>query len=274
MIAVLSATEHDFYAMPLPFAVYSWLKAGANTVYVFAPFGGEHKKIDLALKYCPNTTVYWFNCEEKRIPTYSQVIRNFGAMVDIHLPFQTMLWTGDSDMCVFTDYFKNITEGINVVGADLTSNDQYPMCFIGMNRKDWLNKVCLSEVCDENSSPKTHRWLTPQESTSKLIDPIEGINIRGEQWNFDQWFIRKTLDEHNANVIRHNRSNGITQFATRRADRDGWHFNPADILDAHLPRPLTDDENFNKVYELFKYKYPEDDLTWMKEYQQAYKKLL
>ena len=73
----------------------------------------------------------------------------------------------------------------------------------------------------------------------------------------------------------HKRSDATNQFAKHRADRDSWHnFNPYDIIDAHLPRPLTNEENFNKVYELFKIKYPNDNLEWMHEYYHAYKKLL
>jgi len=37
---------------------------------------------------------------------------------------------------------------------------------------------------------------------------------------------------------------------------------------------LTDEANFNKVYELFRIKYPEDDLQWMIDYQKQYKELL
>ncbi|HNO71335.1 MAG TPA: hypothetical protein PKO16_06165 [Bacteroidia bacterium] len=257
MIAVLSATEHDFYAMPLPFAVYSWNKLGFACI-VFIPNGGN-PKIELAKRYCNNTTFLKFRCEEKRIPTYSQVSRLFGATYNGD--HNLTLITGDSDMCVFTDYFNNLCDGqIHIVGADLTPKDQYPMCYCAMPAWRWREVFNITK--------------SAQEHTSELIDPIEGQNIRGEQWSYDQWYLKKKLDEYEGVIRLHYRAKPGTQFADKRADRDGWHFDPYNIIDAHLPRPLTNENNFNKVYELFKIKYPGDDLEWMKQYFNEYKKLL
>ena len=259
MIAVLSATEHDFYATPLPFVVYSWAKLGVSSI-VFIPKGNT-PKLDLAITFCfLRCLPFKFECEEKRIPTYSQVSRLFGAALDLHP--DTVLITGDSDMCVFTNYFNELADGaIHIVGNDLTPDDQYPMCYAAMPVKKWR------EVMGITKSYQAH--------VAELIDPIEGLNIRGEQWCYDQWYLKKKITERGLDdTVFHNRSNGENQFATQRADRDGWHFDPYNILDAHLPRPLTDDDNFNKVYELFKIKYPHDDLSWMREYQQQYKALL
>ena len=259
MIAVLSATEHDFYAMPLPFAVYSWAKIGVNCI-VFIP-NGDNKKIELAKKYCPTASFFEFNCEEKRIPTYSQVARLFAAAIPI-LHFDEDLITADSDICVFKELLEliNPMEPVQIIGADLTPDDQYPMCFIRMNINMWKYIFGITG--------------TYQHHVSELIDPIEGMNIRGEQWCYDQWYAKKKISESGIEPDLVNRSNGQNQFATKRADRDGWHFDPFNLVDAHLPRPLTDEQNFNKVYELFKIKYPFDNLQWMVDYYNEYKKLL
>jgi len=260
MIAVLSATEHDYYAMPLPFAVHSWSKMGIDCI-VFVP-KGDNPRLELAKKYCGlKATFFQFQCEEKRIPTYSQVIRLFGAAIPIIDPYETLI-TGDSDLCVFGGLLEllNGMEPIEIVGSDLTPKDQYPMCFIKMDVLQWRHILGINK--------------TYQEHVSELIDPIEGLNIRGEQWCYDQWYIKKKIDESGIEPKLIPRSNGQTQFATKRADRDGWHFDPDSLIDAHLPRPLTDDANFQKVYDLFSVKYPNDDLSWMKEYQEAYKQLL
>lgn len=262
MISVLSATEHDYYAMPLPFAVYSWAKCGFSSL-VFIP-KGDNPKLELAKKYClSHTAFYEFDAEEKRIPTFSQVSRLFGAATEYaQLQKNTVMITGDSDLCVFGDYFKLLDDGkIHVVGYDLTPDEQYPMCFIAMPVHEWLN------VMEINKSYQEH--------IAELINPIEGCNIRGEQWSYDQWYIKRKLDVSNKKIVLHTRSDGQNQFAQHRADRDSWgNFNPYDIIDAHLPRPLTNEENFNKVYELFKIKYPDDNLDWMTEYFNAYKQLL
>lgn len=265
MITVLSATNDDFYAMPLPFAVYSWLKAGARTVIVFTP-KGDNPKLHLAQKYCDKTTFLHYTCEEKRSVTYSQVLRLFGGCLRFTDHTESMV-TGDSDMCVFGGTFINNDDGgIHIVGSDLTPPDQVPMCYIQMPVYKWRN---IMGCYDSETNLRTC-----QDCVSELIDPIEGLNIRGEQWNFDQWYANKKLKESGEDINYHARSNGQNQFATHRADRDGWHFNPDGLVDAHLPRPLTDEDNMNKVYELFKIKYPNDNLDWMWEYYHAYKQLL
>jgi len=260
MIAVLSATEHDFYAMPLPFVVQSWNAIGINC-YVFIP-KNRGKKLELAMDYCSgNTQFFDFECEDFRIPTYSQVSRLMGATIG-WLKEDTVLITGDSDLCVFGDFFKQLEDGnIHVVGADLTPDEQYPMCFAAMPVKTWKKVYGLDKGY--------------QEHLEEIINPIQSTNLRGTSWCLDQFLLKQGLDKSGEPIIFHNRSNGQNQFAQNRADRDSWYnFNPDDIIDAHLPRPLTDEANFNKVYELFRIKYPEDDLQWMIDYQKQYKELL
>jgi hypothetical protein len=263
MIAILSATEHDYYAMPLPFACYSWKMIGIHSL-VFVP-DNYGEKLKLSIKYASHlgglTYVQRFTCEEKRIPTYSQVVRNFGAALAWNPAHDPSLITGDSDMCVFGDFFKGLDDGgIHVVGSDLTPTDQYPMCFCAMPVSKWEKVMGI------------HKGY--QEHVSELIDPIEGQNIRGEQWSYDQWYLKKMLDQSGEPIIFHPRAFPNTQFATQRADRDGWHFNPDEIIDAHLPRPLTDESNFQKVIDLFQYKYPNDDFTWAYNFRNEYMKLL
>lgn len=261
MIAVLSATEHDYYAMPLPFAVYSWHKLGVPCI-VFVP-SGKNKKIELAKKYCGNMASFFeFECEEKRIPTYSQVVRLFAAAIPILSQYERLV-TSDSDMCVFDPLLKLLHDplSIEIVGADLTPADQYPMCYIKMMVSQWREVFKITK--------------TYQEHVSELIDPIEGENIRGEQWCYDQWYAKKMIEERFGGKLKiNNRSNGENQYAQNRADRDGWHFDPYTIMDAHLPRPLTDPDNFHKLKVLFNFKYPGEDLQWMTDYYNEYINIL
>jgi len=260
MIAVLSATEHDFYAMPLPFAVYSWAKVGYSCI-VFIP-DGNNPKIELAKKYCRRgTTFYEFRTAKDRIPTFSQVSRLFGAATEIaQLQTNTVMVTADSDICVFGDTFYGFDDGkIHILGADLTPDEQYPMCYAAMPVYLWAKVFGITKGY--------------QEHIADIVNPIESDNVRGTNWCLDQFLLKKHIDASGEEIVKHNRSNGLNQFATMRADRDGWYFNPDNIIDAHLPRPLTDEDNFNKVYDLFKYKYPNDDLQWMIDYRNEYLKL-
>lgn len=265
MIAVLSATGHDFYAYPLPITVWSWHKLGIKCI-VFIP-KGDNQKIELAKKYCGTKAAFFeFDCEEKRIPTYSQVIRLFGAAIPI-LDINEQLITGDSDLCVFDGLPKllNDMEHMEVIGADLTPTDQFPMCFIKMPVYQWKNILGINK--------------TYQDHVSELIDPIEGLNIRGEQWCYDQWYIRKKIAdsgmEFEVNFIKRARPN--TQFAGHRVDRDdiNWRaYVNEELVDAHLWRPGYTDENFANILELLTMKYPQEDFTWLIDYTNAYKQLL
>lgn len=259
MISVLSATESDFYAMPLPFAVYSWHKLGAISI-VFIP-KGYSAKLNLAKQYCSSAIFYEFDTVESRVPTFSQVSRLFGAATDwAQLHKDVMMITADSDLCVFGDFFKELDDGkIHIVGADLTPSEQYPMCFAAMPVRKWEDVYKI-----KNSY---------QEHLEEIINPIESTNLRGTAWCLDQFLLKKGLDESGEEIVFHPRSNGITQFAQKRADRDGWYFDPYNIIDAHLPRPLTNKENFDKVYDLFKIKYPNDDLQWMINFRDEYMNL-
>lgn len=260
MIAILSATEHDFYAMPLPFVVYSWAKIGVSCI-VFIP-AGNNPKLDIARKYCQGHAYFYeFECEEKRIPTFSQVSRLFGAAIP-DLPENEVLITGDSDMCVFSEYFEKANDGqIHIFGSDLTPEDQWPMCYCAMPVYKWKRIFNITR--------------SSQEHVASLVNPIQGVNIRGENWCFDQWYLKKKLSEHwIEGICLHKRGNNGTQFASNRADRDGWHFDPSTIIDAHLPRPLTDIINFQKVLDLFCIKYPDADLSWMQLYYNEYISLL
>ncbi len=75
----------------------------------------------------------------------------------------------------------------------------------------------------------------------------------------------------------HNRAKEGTQFSTRRVDRDDSFFMDrlnSDIIDYHCHRPAFEDDKFEKMMSVIKYFYPNDDLSWMKDFQQQYKQLL
>jgi len=259
MIAILSATEHDFYAMPLPLVVWSWKMIGVDCkVFIPADYG---PKLSLAMTYCePETDFYPFTCDKEKEATYAQVSRLFGWMTPgVDAP--TFLITGDADLAVFNhEYFKQIDrKKINVIGADLLeeSMQQYPMCFIAMPANDWAT-VTLN-YSEKNSY---------QGFLDDLVGSIECENFRGNQWSLDQHLAYKWLQGHD--IVHHPRAALPNRWASRRADRDGWYFDPAEIIDAHLPRPLTDADNFSKTIDLFHAIYPQADLEWMWEYREKY----
>lgn len=81
MIAVLSATEHDFYAMPLPFVVYSWNKIGVKCI-VFIP-KGNNPKIELAKKYCGTGAVFLSLIAKKK--GYQRIVKWLDFLQQLYL---------------------------------------------------------------------------------------------------------------------------------------------------------------------------------------------
>lgn len=263
MHAILSVTDHEHYSFPLPFIIYSWNKLGVGCA-VFAPEDCNKKLIYTGLSYLPNEnlSLHWFAAAKHKASTYAQVSRLFGCCLNI--PDDEVLITGDADLAVFGDYLLHANDGnIHVFGNDLVAGDQLPMCFLAAPASAWRSLMW---------APKGFGY---QYYLDELLGPIECEHFRANQWCFDQNLAYKNFTQCCLPIIYHPRASPGTQFATRRADRDGWpEVIPPDIIDAHLPRPGYTEENFAKILNLFQTMYPQDDFQWMLEYRNEYVKLI
>lgn len=269
MKAILSCTFDDLYLFNLPFAVHSWHKLGVECV-VFSPLPVTDQPsvsdtTNVVRKYLPDTTITrGIFCSKDKAATYAQCSRLYAAALP-SLKSSEVLITSDADMCVFSKEYWNQFDHqgwINVIGNDLVPEGQVPMCYISMPAVGWHTVMDI-------------RAKTLQECLDDLLGNIEAENFRGNYWGKDQETAFQHLYPSHAAIIRpHPRAYPGTQFATRRADRDGWPEQiPLDIIDAHLPRPGYLQENFEKIYQLFQTMYQNDDHSWMYrycvEYQQA-----
>jgi len=269
MKAVISSTYDDLYFFFLPIVTWSWNKLGVDVI-VFLPFDGARNNVSKAF-LVGNTMasqnlsfeLHTFSSPDHKAATYSQCARLYAAALG-HLPADEVLITGDVDMAVFNkDYFNQANNGlINVFGADLVPSGQYPICYVAMPVDTWREVM----------------WLWPGESPQTYLDNLLGEleceHFKGNYWAKDQETIYNALTAQAWPVIKHFRAKAPHAFATYRADRDGWPDAPMPgIIDAHLPRPGYTDENFRKILKLFKDVYPEEDFSWMVEYQQKYLKL-
>lgn len=261
MVAILSCTDNPLYSFFIPITCWSWNKIGfKTTVFINTAKGSPSFQYAISLPEATKNGYHEFHAEQKRIPTYSQVSRLFGGCLYDNNEY---LITGDIDLAVFSDRFRNDNhQNINIYGEDLTGFREFPLSFIGMRANKWR------EIFKINNR-------TPQECISELIDPIEGENIRGEQWSFDQWYATKMIKESGEKYSSHLRAKSPSnQTATQRADRDGWNYNSKDILDAHWPRPGYGQDNFNKILKLLKDVYPQDNFDWLIEYRNKFVELL
>lgn len=264
MTAVISTTYDDRYLWFLPLTTWAWNKLGVDVVcfmpYQYAEsvqkFGLVYDTIEENNLKCD----FWnFDCPEHKEATYSQCSRLYGACLD--LPEDEILVTGDIDLLSFK--LPPYISGFTIYGSDLVPQHQYPMCFISAKVKDWRNAF---ELYDK----------TYQQCLDETIGKEECENMRGNLWSRDQETAYNKINlTQEINLVL--RSNGLNQFAQNRVDRTdtNWRSYLNDnLIDAHLWRPGYTDENFANIMELMTTMYPNDDFSWLVEYNEKYKALI
>lgn len=278
MTAVISTTYDDRYLWFLPLTTWAWGKLGVDVV-CFMPYfiegnfitgvSDELYSYHLSMRKLAliNDTVkknnlsfkkYPFECTQNKEATYAQCSRLYGACLG--LPEDEILVTGDIDMVVFKipPYEKG---QFCVFGSDLTPTGQFPICYASATVKDWIGAMKLDGKSYQNC-------------LDELLGDIECENMRGNYWSKDQ----QNLWENTCDIAYLiGRARPGTQFADNRVDRDdaNWRSYLNDnLIDAHLWRPGYTDENFANIMELMTTMYPNDDFSWLVEYNEKYKQLL
>lgn len=267
MTAIISITHDDKYLFYLPLVVWSWNKLGYNVVVIGPDMEEEttDNRIELIIdtKWEADLQFHWvgFNAPVNKEPTYAQCSRLYAACYRRLLPDSEILITSDIDMAVFNKEYFNVAEDgrIHVFGADLVPEKQYPMCYIAMPASLWRETMGI------------YLGETMQFKLDELLGHLECEHFAGNYWAKDQETVYDNIWFSGFHVVKHNRAKLPYQFATKRADRDGWpEVIPPDIIDAHLPRPGYTEENFKKIMNLFVTMYPTEDFTWMQDYRDKY----
>lgn len=268
MTAIISTTHDDQYLFYLPITAWAWNKLGVNVV-CFVP----SRDIENLGRLGFIMSALWsmdfiklqlvtYKCSADKESTYAQCSRLYAAATPLFEDDEVLI-TGDIDMAVFDkERIWQLNDGrIHIVGADLVPESQYPMCYIAMPAEKWREVMYIT-------LGQSH-----QDKLDQLLGRLECEHFRGNYWGKDQETAYNHLFMYE--LVKHNRAKPGTQFASNRADRDGWpEVIEQFIMDAHLPRPGYTEENFKKIYQLFQTMYPHDDIRWMKEYRDAYVKLI
>lgn len=273
MYAVYSSTNDSLYSFFIPITAWCWHKLGIRGL-VFVPLY-RNKSTYFALETAKDWITFLpFEAPEHKQATFAQMARLFAASVN--LPEDTILCTTDCDMLLFQvpPYYG----GFTIFGSDLVPGNQIPICYISAKIRDWRSAFnmyygALKQMPNAEAELKVKSY---QQCLDETVGLIECDHFRGNQWSLDQNTAFNKIINRDGNYFV-TRSNGENQFSTKRIDRDDTYFmdrlNP-DIYDYHCHRPGYLDENFEKIISVIKYFYPNDDLTWMQEYQQKYKSLL
>lgn len=201
-----------------------------------------------------------FGASSNKEATYAQCSRLFAHTVD-EVGADEHVIVGDVDMLMFR--LPNIhPTDFCVFGSDLTPEKQYPMCYISAPKNKWHEA-----------------FGSYGDSLQKCLDNILGHenceNMRGNLWARDQEFAYNVISRHNPVLVPRAREG--TQFASNRIDRDDAFFLDRltpDIIDYHAHRPGYTPENVEKIISVMAYFYPNEDLTWVREYANEYRKLL
>ncbi len=270
MKAILSTTYSDEYLFYLPITAWAWNRLDIDVVCFLpnrAPIEADGKMLLIAATIENKDAYCQFNgfmAPAEKEATYAQCSRLYGAALP-KIANDEALITSDIDMAVFNKkYFDQLDDGrIHIVGTDLVPDGQYPMCFIVMEAKTWRDVMWIRD------------GESVQDKLDQLLRHLDCAHFRGNYWAKDQETAYNHIITSRLPVERHCRAFIGTQFASLRADRDGWPqtISP-DIIDAHLPRPGYTAENFAKILNLFQTMYPSDDFEWMIEYRNEYVKLI
>ncbi len=279
MKAIISSTYDDQYLFFLPITTWCWNKLNVDVI-CFMPSGyatierergfikgvypdGNKRSYlvnDTLVKNNLSCRIHYFNAPKHKQATYAQCSRLYGACLD--LPDDEILISSDIDMTVFKlPPIPSKEYDFTVFGSDLTPAGQYPICYVsGMK---WVWKAYF------------YAYKTFQVCLDNLLGDIECENFRGNYWAKDQEHLFNSLSI--AKVEHFKRAREGTQFASLRYDRDDAYIldrlSP-ETIDFHMNRPGYEDGNFEIILKILQYHYPHDDLSWMKQYQEEYKRLL
>lgn len=273
MKAVISTTYSDTYLFFLPITTWCWNKLGVDVI-CFMPrpvLLNDMEKLLLIDKQKTitkgNLMYCYFDAPEHKQATYSQCSRLYGAC--LCLPDNEQLVVSDIDMAFLSkDYIQDAVPNIiDIYGADLVPDGQFPMCYLSGYVKTWKDIIGCG---------------TYQEKLDELLGGIECENMRGNYWGKDQqtiWELLTKASNETADIdyIEHKRAKPGTQFSTRRYDRDDFYIldrlSP-DTIDFHMNRPGYEPQNFEIILKILQYHYPQENFDWLISYTEQYRALL
>lgn len=273
MTAVISSTYDSKYLYFLPIVCFTWNKLGVNVI-CFMPdsyynfiTNKELDRLELILKTINDKNLELkcieFKSQKSKEITYSQCSRLYAACLE-DLPEDEILITSDVDMAVLNNPFPHfLSSRISVLGNDLVPEGQLPICYLMGKVNIWRKVMGI-----ENK--------TYQQCLDELLGNIDCENMKSNYWSKDQETINDKLYKIDDWFLI-SRSNGQTQFATKRYDRDDMFLLDKlslDTIDFHMPRPGFEQKNFDIILKVLEYHYPNDNFQWLIDYTNKFKKLL
>lgn len=253
---VLSVNSNPDYLYFTPITCWSWRQFGWEPILMYH---GDPGKLD-ALKI-PGDDIEVVHVREVagyRSDTITQVSRLYAAKA-----FDGYLMTGDIDMLPLSNYWKPNFDEITVWGSDLTGYKHFPICYIGMQAGKWREVMKIDGI-SLNAAMERDLKSLPQAKDPDFY----------KYWFSDQDLITERLAPYNPVQIKRGQySNGL---AVGRVDRAAWTLELDTFIDAHLFQQVYHkgrEQYFEKMMELLKAFWPDEDFKWVYDYTNEFRKL-
>jgi hypothetical protein len=261
---VLSVNQNVDYLYFLPLTIWTWEKTGWE-VLVF--YRGEkrdgHAEI-LSLNY--SELVFDLDkIDGIRDATIAQTSRLYAGCLN-SIEYNDYIMLGDVDMLALSDAWKPDYTNLTVYNHDLTGFGEIPMCYVGAPKSIW-NEFMKLDGLGYNEALK--RDVTANQN-SKSDDFYKW-------WGVDQQTLTARLNEYGKEKITFvNRGQSTHGFARGRVDRGsgGWVLDQPELIDAHLMQQTHhSQEKIDKLMQLLRHVWPQEDFTWFERYTEEFKKL-
>lgn len=255
---VLSVNQNPDYLYFTPLAIWAWRQFGWETILMHQCEQTKNGIVSFAGQSC-----YCVNVSKQdgyRSDTITQVSRLYAACIQ-----DGYLMTGDIDMIPLSDYWKPNDNEITVYGHDLTGFGHYPICYIGMDSKKWVEVMGLSSP-DYNKLIKRDLDTLPQAKDPDFY----------KYWFCDQDLITKRLKETQFPVKTINRGQYSNGYAKGRVDRGAWTLDHKEFIDAHLFHQIYHkgrEDKFDQTMDLLEKIWPEESFDWFILYTEEFRKL-
>jgi hypothetical protein len=253
---ITAAIWKHFGFEPIIISVYD-----SDSVHLF------EKYADLVHETCRKQGIYnietYFNSKGLRFstPTIVQSIRLWGFLSP-RINAEDYVVLGDIDMIPLNSFLNRDFDKVNSFGFDLTDRTQIPICYVGMQKKKWMEIV-----------PNISTLQCYPNCLNKMQDFPQSRSVHFEDyWFTDQIMLTKFMQDYGFDKINFvDRGKEPNGFARLRVDRGNWGWQEGvEYMDAHLPRnPL---ENFELVYDLIKSKI-NTDIEWINQYTKEFRQL-
>lgn len=254
---VLSVNDNPDYLYFTPITCWAWRYFGWEPIVMY--HGKDNQLLDLVSSKEQHTKIFYLkDVEGYRSDTITQISRLYASCY-----VEGYLMTGDIDMIPLSDYWQPDVNKKTVWGWDLTGKGHYPLCYIGMQSKEWRE---VMKIDNQISYDFIKRDL---DSLPQAKDPDFY-----KYWFTDQDLITERLKPYNpVHVLRGQYSNG---YAIGRVDRGNWTLSHSTFIDAHLFQQVYHkgrEQYFEKTMELLTAMWPEEDFTWFRTYTDEFRRL-